>query len=160
MAELRRDFEALKFSNVQTYIQSGNVVFDSPIKSRAALATQIGKRIKAIHRIQPHILILSRGDLLAAFRQNPFARVESAPKRLHFIFLAEPADRADVSAMRAVKSPTEQFELTKRVFYLYTPDGFGHSKLAAKVEQFLGVSATARNYRTVERLVSMVKPGH
>ncbi|MGD8940251.1 MAG: hypothetical protein PVJ72_12780, partial [Gammaproteobacteria bacterium] len=57
----------------------------------------------------------------------------------------------------AVKSKSEEFKLHKNVFYLYAPDGIGRSKLAAKVEQCMGLPVTARNWNTVNKLISMVK---
>jgi uncharacterized protein (DUF1697 family) len=57
----------------------------------------------------------------------------------------------------SAKSKSEEFKLNKNIFYLYAPDGVGRSKLAAKVEQALGVSVTARNWNTVSKLIAMVK---
>ena len=55
--------------------------------------------------------------------------------------------------MNEIKAKSEQFVLTTKVFYFYTPDGFGISKLAAKAERLLGVDTTARNWRTVGKLL-------
>ena len=54
------------------------------------------------------------------------------------------------------KAASEKFKLEERIFYLHAPDGIGRSKLAAAVEQSLGVVVTARNLNTVNRLISMV----
>ena len=59
--------------------------------------------------------------------------------------------------MEALKARTERFALKGKVLYLHTPDGFGISKLAARAERFLGVEATARNWRTVTTLLQMAK---
>lgn len=156
MAELRNDLETLKLRNVRTYIQSGNVVFDAASKSAAALAGKITRCIEERHGFRPRLLLLTPAQLTAAIEANPFPKAVSEPKTLHFFFLAEPARDADLQALEAVKARTEAYALTDAVFYLHAPDGIGRSKLAARAETHLGVVATARNYRTVEKLVAMV----
>ena len=156
MVELRSDLESLNLSNVRTYIQSGNVVFDSATKTTKSLTERIAQRIEERHGFRPRLFLLSREDLLTAIESNPFPRAVADPKTLHFLFLAEPASNPDMEALDGVKTPTERFKLVDGVFYLHTPDGIGRSKLAANVEKHLGVVVTARNYRTVDKLLSMV----
>ena len=156
MAELRRDLESLRLENVRTYIQSGNVVFDSAARSASSLAERIGRQTEERHGFRPHLLILEREHLQAAIKANPFPEAVSAPQTLHFFSLAEPATDPDLEALDDAKSATESYKLTDGVFYLHAPDGVGRSKLAASAERYLGVVTTARNYRTVEKLVSMV----
>ncbi len=156
MVQLKSELEALGFKNVRTYIQSGNVVFESPSKSISSLATKIRDRIAEQFGFRPHLLLLGRDDLLAAIAANPFPNAVAAPQSLHFFFLAEPPLQANAQALDAIKLPTEKFKITDRVFYLLAPDGIGRSKLAANAEKHLGVVTTARNYRTVDNLRSMV----
>jgi uncharacterized protein (DUF1697 family) len=156
MAELRSDLETLKLKNVRTYIQSGNVVFESTDKSTSSLTKKIRGRIEKRYGFRPQLIILGREDLLAAIEANPFTKAVSNPKTLHFFILAEPATDPDVKALDSAKTATENYKLTDRVFYLHTPDGIGRSKLAANVEKYLGVVTTARNYRTIDKLRSMV----
>jgi len=61
--------------------------------------------------------------------------------------------------LEAAKVASESYVLTDRAFYLHAPDGVGRSKLAANAEKYLGVATTARNYRTIEKLVSMADQG-
>ena len=156
MAELKGDLESLKLKNVRTYIQSGNVVFDSTAKTTSSITKRIVRRIEEQHGFRPHLLILNHDDLLAAVEFNPFPKAVSDPKTLHFFFLAEPAVDPNTKALEDAKTPTENYKLTDRVFYLHAPDGIGRSKLAANAEKHLGVVTTARNYRTVDKLLSMV----
>jgi len=58
--------------------------------------------------------------------------------------------------MDEIKTPTERYKLIDKVYYLHTPDGFGKSKLAARCEKLLGVPATARNWRTVKKILEMI----
>jgi uncharacterized protein (DUF1697 family) len=98
---------------------------------------------------------LSLDDLQKAIRENPFPEAVSEPKSLHFFFLEQPATMANSKALESAKAGTESYVLTDRVFYLHAPDGIGRSKLAATAERHLGVAATARNYRTVEKLMEL-----
>lgn len=155
MARLRGELEALGLVDVRTYIQSGNVVFESSAESSKELATSIADRIESQHGFRPEVLILSREELAAAVAANPFPEAAADPKTLHFFFLAESATQPDVAALDDARVSSERYQLTDRVFYLHAPDGIGRSKLAAKAEKLLGVAATARNYRTVDKLVGM-----
>ena len=155
MADLKSDFESLKLKNVRTYVQSGNVVFDSTAKTALSLTKRICSQIKRRHGFQPQLLILNRNDLLAAINSNPFPKATLHPKTLHFFFLAEPAADPDIEAISNAKHQTENYKLTSNTFYLHAPNGIGRSKLAASVEKYLGVVTTARNFRTVEKLKSM-----
>jgi len=157
MAEFRSELESLNLKNVRTYIQSGNVVFDSAVKSPSSLATKIGERIEKQHGFRPPIFILNREDLLSAIESNPFTQATSEPKTLHFCMLAEPATDPDLQALDRVKTATESYKLINSVFYLHTLDGIGRSKLAANIERCLGVATTSRNYRTIDKLRSMVE---
>ncbi len=156
MAKLKSDLESLNVKNVRTYIQSGNVVFDSTAKTASSLSKRIAQRIEERHDFRPHLIILDREDLQTAIESNPFPKAVSDPKTLHFLFLAEPASHPDMEALNDAKTSSERYELTDGVFYLHAPDGIGRSKLAANAEKHLGVVTTGRNYRTVDKLLSMV----
>ncbi len=156
MAKLQADLESLNLKGVRTYIQSGNAVFESTAKVASSLAKRIAVRIKEQHGFEPCVVLLRKQELLDSIQLNPFPTAVATPKTLHFFFLEKPAVAPKIEALELAKLPSESFELTDRVFYLYTPDGIGRSKLAAKVEKFLGVTTTARNYRTVDKLAAMV----
>ena len=158
MAELRRALASLPLSNARTYIQSGNVVFESGVNSASTLAKKMGTRVEQQFGFRPSILVLSIKELRAAIRANPFPNATLSPRSLHFLFLDSPPAQPDTLAIRKAKSPTEAFKLTDRVFYLHAPDGIARSKLAANAERWLGVTATGRNYRTVIKLAEMCQP--
>lgn len=155
MAELRRDLESMGLQNVRTYIQSGNVVFESHEGEASSLADAMAERIEARHGFAPRVLVLGREVFRAAVESNPFPEATSEPRSLHFFFLEEPASRADEDALEDARAANERYQLTDHVFYLHAPDGIARSKLASNAERYLGVVATARNYRTVEKLHSM-----
>jgi len=155
MKKLILDLEAMKLKNIKTYIQSGNVVFDSDLRSAKSLAKLIEERIEQQYGFLPQVLLLSPNDLQSAIDQNPFPDAVSDPKTLHFFFLEQPAVNPNIEALDAAKIATENYVVTDRVFYLHAPNGIGRSKLAVTAEKHLGVRATARNYRTVETLMAL-----
>jgi len=159
MKTLPADLLLLKCHNVRTYIQSGNVVFQSAAKSSAVLAKNIAASVEKRHGFRPHVLVMDQQQLDAASHSNPFAEAVADPKTLHFFFLAEPATSPDITAIESAKTPSEEFVLTDRVFYMHAPDGIGRSKLAANVEKHLGVVTTARNFRTVEKVIALATNG-
>lgn len=156
MAKLRSDLKCLGLKEVQTYIQSGNVVFQSQAKTAASLAKKIGRYLEQQLGFRPQLLILDRKQFASAIKTNPFTEAVSDPRSLHFFFLAELATEPDVLSLDNAKTPQEHYKLTHRVFYLHAPNGIGRSKLAANAEKYLGVAVTARNYRTVCQLMSML----
>ena len=149
MKELTALLEKLGHSDVRTYIQSGNAVFRSGRKNAAEIARQIGAAVEKAKGFEPHVLVLSVADLARAILANPFPKAVTDHKSLHLFFLVSSPKKPNIAALNALKTTGESFAIVGKVFYLHTPDGFGKSKLATRVEALLGVEATARNWRTV-----------
>ncbi|MEE2778069.1 MAG: DUF1697 domain-containing protein [Acidobacteriota bacterium] len=154
MKELVRDLEGLGLHDVETYVQSGNAVFSSAVKA-PVLAAQIEDVVEKKHGFRPRVLVLSDQDFRAAAAANPFPAAEEEPKTVHLFFLATACTDPDLAALDRLKLHAEQYLLTGSVFYLHTPKGYASSKLAARVERSLGVPATARNWRTVTKLLEL-----
>ena len=156
MKELITVLEGLTLHNVKTYIQSGNVVFQSERTDTATLAKEISETIGKSHGFVPAIFLLSIEELQAAIRSNPFPEGKEEPKSLHFFFLDSILQQPDLDALEQLKTETERFELIDNVLYFHAPDGISRSKLAAKVTRgWKGISSTARNWRTVSKVVEM-----
>lgn len=158
MKELVAELTDPGLSDVETYIQSGNVVFCSRETDASSLSERIGSTIRSSHGFEPKVMVLSREELRAAAEANPFPQADAEPTTVHLFFLAEPAAEPDLELADAVKAPSEELVLTEKVLYLHTPDGLGRSKLGAKVEKVLGgVQTTARNWRTVRKVLEMAE---
>ena len=149
--------ERLGCDEVRTYIQSGNAVFKSVEADAVKLAKTVEDAVLKKCGFVPLVVLLSRKDLEKAAKANPFPQADAAPKTLHLAFLAEKPKNPDLAALNAVKSDTEELVLAGKVVYLYTPEGFGISKLAERYERLLGVTGTARNWNTVTKLREMAK---
>jgi uncharacterized protein (DUF1697 family) len=156
MKDLKLLFEKNGCVDVQTYIQSG-IVFRRADADAHRLAKQVAAAVSKRCGFEPRVLVLTRTELVRAAANNPFPEAEGNPKSVHLFFLAEPAKKADLKSMEALRARTERFALKGKVLYLHTPDGFGTSTLAARAERLLGVEATARNWRTVTTLLQMAQ---
>lgn len=152
MKDLVRDLESLGLRNVRTYIQSGNVVFETARTPGASLEEKIEVAIEKRRGFRPHVLVVSADRLKGIIDANPFPKAAAEPKTLHAFFLASPPKSPDLESLHKVAVRSERFHLGEHAFYLHTPDGLGKSKLATQVERRLGVEATARNWNTVLRL--------
>lgn len=153
MKDLAAIFVRGGFHSVRTYIQSGNVIFESARGSARTLATQIGTLIEKKSGFRPHVIVLAVRELAEAVRGNPFPQAHADHKSLHLFFLSGRPARPDLESLARLKVGREAFALKGAVFYLFTPHGFPQCALHDKVERFLGVHATARNWRTANQLL-------
>ena len=155
MRDLVGILEGMGCEKVKTYIQSGNAVFKAEKKQIKKIAEKLKSKILESHGFKPKVLLTGITELEGAIKNNPFKTFEG--KSLHFYFLESIPPKPNLDKLENEKSNSEAFKLDKNIFYLYAPDGIGRSKLAAKVEQALGVPATARNWNTVSKLIAMAK---
>jgi uncharacterized protein (DUF1697 family) len=156
MAALKKTLEDVGLKDIQTYIQSGNVVFRSKRADTKELSKTISGAIGERHGFTPHVLILTANELNVALEANPFREAEANPKSLHLFFLEAIPKKPDLTALETFKKDSEHFALLDKVFYFHAPEGIGRSKLAAK-DWGWGVKMTARNWRTVSTLRAMVE---
>ncbi len=156
---LKQILGELNCTNVQTYIQSGNVVFESRSGHAGRLSERIATAVNQQVGFRPAVMLLTAQQWIDAVRANPFPAASVDPKSVHFFFLQTPAAKADLEKLNQNCCDTERFELTDSVFYLLAPDGIARSKLAGSCERWLGVTATARNYRTVQKILELVTAG-
>lgn len=155
MKALTEILEARGYIGVKTYIQSGNVLFRSAHSKVENFSQEVGESIKSSYGFKPDIMLLDIEELKGAIHANPFPTDQ--PKYLHLYFLAKTPKQPDFEGLNWIKSINERFQLIGKVFYLYTPEGIGRSKLAAGVERLIGVKATARNWNTITALLDMEK---
>jgi uncharacterized protein (DUF1697 family) len=155
MKDLVAALENVGCQDVATYIQSGNAVFRNENQDPSLLSDGIEVEIEERHGFEPRVLVLESEELERTIHSNPFPEAESEPRTLHVYFLAESPETPDLDALEGIKGDSERFVLGDGVFYLHAPDGIGRSKLAANAEKLLGVPATARNWRTVRKVMDM-----
>jgi uncharacterized protein (DUF1697 family) len=116
------------------------------------MAQKIARRLEARHVLKPYVHLLSPTSLESAIAGSPF-KAPTAPETVHCFFLSQPTIEPNLRAIEVAKSPTEEFSLAERLFYLHAPEGLEGSKLAANVEKFLGVTAICRDMPLLESLL-------
>jgi uncharacterized protein (DUF1697 family) len=157
MDELRTMVEALGFASVQTYVQSGNLVFTGTGRP-ASVAAAIERGIAATFGLQVPVLVRSGRQLARILASNPFATPGVDPKTVHVTFLAgQPApDRVKALAGTDGSFGDDRFEVAGTDIFLHCPGGYGVTKLNnAFFERRTGVVATTRNWRTVTALANL-----
>lgn len=158
MPELRSALESLGLEDVVTYIQSGNVVFRSRGGRAQELTARIEGRIAEAFRIEVVVLLRTPAELTKVAGGNPFVRGGADPSKLHVVFLSGKPTRKAAAQLDPDRSPPDELRLEGREIYLHTPNGFGRSKLTVDYfERRLGVAATARNWKTVTKLVELTE---
>ena len=157
MKELVVHLEKLGLVNIKTYIQSGNVVFQGKMVNTSTLADKISAVINKKYGFAPHVFLLQLQELRRAVISNPFPEAESAPKSLHVYFLASTPKKGVINDLESIKLDSERICLKGKNLYLHAPEGVGKSKLAISAEKKLGVAVTARNWRTVCKLLEIAE---
>jgi uncharacterized protein (DUF1697 family) len=154
MPELRALIEGLGYTDVETLVQSGNVVFTARAKP-ATLEKQLEEEIEAQLGVDPKVVVRTRDELAAAIEANPF-EVPSNPKDLHVTFLSGEPDAAAREALEAADFGADRLAFRGREIYIAYDNGMGRSELAKQLTRAkLGVAATDRNWNTVTKLLEM-----
>jgi uncharacterized protein (DUF1697 family) len=160
MERLRASFEALGFTDVRTYVQSGNVLFRTVKASEAVLTDKIAKKILDDFGHSVPVLIRTPMEL-GQILKCPFAQktgIDAA--RLYVTFLSQPAPKSAEDILKPLAAKSEQFFISGREIYLYCPEGYGNTKFSnSAVEKKLSVPATTRNWRSVNALFEMAGQG-
>lgn len=153
MADLRALYEGLGFKKVQSFIQSGNVVFDSSVEEAGTLSKQIEAAIQREFSFEVPVMIRTLGELRQVVERCPFGPIDidKDGTRVLVTFLSGKPAEAGRDWLES-----EKLVIVGREAYVHFPDGVGKSKLSmARLEKKLGVAATGRNWKTVLRLVEM-----
>lgn len=157
MEALRKSFESIGLKNVQTYIQSGNVIFKAGKLSNAALRKKIEKQITSDFGFSSLTILRSQDELGKIIGANPFLKQAGiGPEKLHVIFLSESPKPDVLKQLEGLtKAPDESCCLGQEI-YLHLPNGFSRSSMMNNPieRKFLG-QATTRNWRTVNNIYQM-----
>ena len=157
MADLKSLYEALGLENVQYYLQSGNVVFDSNEKDVTKLKKSIKTQIESDYGFSVPVLILMGGYFRRLIESKLFAKERSEnPSKVMVTFLYERPDQSKLNDLNFPENESCEFVVEEHEIFLHCPDGYGRSKLSNNFfEKKLGVIATTRNWKTVDALYEM-----
>jgi uncharacterized protein (DUF1697 family) len=158
MNDLKKLFEDAGFTNVQTYIQSGNVIFESKNTDIKFMKNKIEKKIKEKYKFDVEVFIKTNLELKNVRDENPFIKKKKDIERLYITFLSEQPNSVNISKINETNYSPEEFIIDDNVIYLYFPNGSGRAKLNNNFfEKKLQVSATTRNWNTVNMLFDLSK---
>lgn len=159
MTELKLMFQNMGFENVETYIQSGNVVFDSSILNKNEIQGKIEKEILNNFNFQVSVCVLTKFEVETAFSLNPYLLDKNIDiKHLSITFLSYLPEKEIVDEISELsKKGGDEFQIIDKYIYLLLPNGAGRSKLTINLfERKLRTTATSRNWKTMTRLVEMM----
>lgn len=159
MDDLRALYESLGFEDVQTYINSGNILFRTSARDPVRLRKQIEDAIERAYGFRCDVMLRTPGELRAIIARNPFAArpgMEANKCAIHF--LAGEPRAATRELVMAIDCAPEELHLHGREMFVYYTNGMARPKLSlAAVEKMLQTSGTSRNWNTVRKLLEMAE---
>lgn len=158
MAELKELYSKLNFLNITSYIQSGNVIFNSEVKEDCnKISAQIEKAILNTFGFEVPVIVKTSDELKQAISDNPFSFVEEK-ERLHLTFLSEIPSSEKAKLLKKFNFDPDQFKIIGKNTFIYCNGKYSESKLTNNfLETKLNVLCTTRNWKTVLQLYELVK---
>lgn len=158
MVELKAMFESIGLEAVQTYIQSGNVLFQSVDLMENEMVEKIHSAILERFGFEVDVLVFTVSNWNQIIANNPFVRRDNLDEaKLYVTLLAKEPLAEDVEKLASFAFQEETYQLIERAVYLYVPKGYGNAKLSNNfLENKLKVSATTRNWKTMLTLRDML----
>lgn len=156
MADLKNVLAAASLSNIHTYIQSGNIVFESPSNDSEPLRQLITEAIKKAYGYKVAVIVLSHHKFTTVLQATPFdsPRLEQSV----FTLIDPPLSKVQLTQLQELSFEGEWFYLTNKCLYLYSEKGYHKVKFNTNfIEKKTGLSVTTRNYKTmraIEQLLS------
>lgn len=160
MADLKALYENLSFTSVITYIQSGNVIFESNDSDVAHLRSRIEKSIEEKYQFHVPVDMRTNREIEEIINYCPYeeAGIEGNGTKILVAFLLSIPSSAKVDKIKKYVVYPERLMVHGREVYLYCPNGYGRSKLSNRfLESKLGAKATTRNWKSVQKLYELSK---
>lgn len=159
MEDLRKLYSKLGFTNVESYIQSGNVIFRSKEKNNSKVENLISQKIKEVYGYDVPVIVLTIEELKKIIKNNPFLkRKEIDLKQVHITFLSSEPDNKLLKSIDKEKYKPDEFEYGGKAVYLLIPDSYAKTKLNNNFfEKVLKTKATTRNLNTSNKILSIAE---
>ena len=159
MDALRSLYESLGLRKVETFIQSGNVVFTTQARDRGALGKRLEGAIEKSFGFRCDVVLRSTAELRDALARNPFTeRPGIDPAKLLISFLGSDPDPDGCVKVRAMDIHPEELHIDGREVYVYFPNGMARPKLSwPAIGKCLKTPATGRNLSTVRKLLAIAE---
>jgi uncharacterized protein (DUF1697 family) len=154
MDRLQQIFVEMEFANVETFIASGNVIFDTDVVDKKALAQQIETGLQDALGYWVDTFVRTVGEITAVSTYQPFPPSELEGSVLYIGFLAGSPSAESVQKLQAFTSDIDSFHVHGHEVYWLCRKTISQSKFTgAKLEKALGMPTTMRNQTTIDRLV-------
>jgi uncharacterized protein (DUF1697 family) len=155
MQDLKNRLDELGFQNVTTYIQSGNIIFEFGMTDQNELAGMIHNHIRLNFDLNVQVLVKNVYEMSVALENNPFVNTRNENiDKLHVTFFNKVPDPEWVHRIMQLEYLPDEFAIVKNLAYVFCPNGYGRTKFNNQFfESKLKVSATTRNWKTVNKLV-------
>ncbi|HVW84468.1 MAG TPA: DUF1697 domain-containing protein [Bryobacteraceae bacterium] len=159
MDALRELYESLGLLDVQTYVQSGNIVFRTRARSLAGVAAKIEAEIEQRFGFSSTVILRTPDEMRRVVARNPFAeRSGIEPSKFLVTFLSREPDEDARKKVLGIPAQPEELRLDGREMYIYFPNGMARPKLSlAAVARALKIPSTGRNWNTVVKLLEMAE---
>jgi len=159
MADLKVHLEELNFQNIQTYIQSGNVIFQCKSENSKSLEEKIEKKILEKYGFHVPTLVKTPAEIEYVIYNNPFLKDKNKDiNRLYVTFLSRIPEQNNVEKLKTFDYNPEEYILDGKNIFGFAPNGYGNAKLNNNFfEKKLKVNATTRNWKTVDKLFELAK---
>ncbi|MDP4087491.1 MAG: DUF1697 domain-containing protein [Bacillota bacterium] len=156
MAELKQLLETMGLKRVQTYIQSGNVIFESEEKP-SQLSERIEEGIKNTFGISTFVILRTALEFEEITKKCPYSEETfSEGESLSIAFLAESLSEEGKSSLEKFNQDIDEYFSEGKEIYLYLRQSIRNSKLAIQIQK-LGIPVTIRNWKTTTKLVALSK---
>lgn len=154
MADLKRMFESAGLENVQTYIQSGNVIFESE-ENIDILEKRIESQLEGAAGYKIHFFVRTLRELQSIVSKSPFRA--KASEMAYVAFLNQTPDRKSQQALLALKNEADDFAIKGREVYHLRHDREKSVLAKTSIEKILKLPATTRNMTTLQKMVQKYK---
>ncbi|MGC1784248.1 MAG: DUF1697 domain-containing protein [Acidobacteriaceae bacterium] len=144
-------------SDVRTFIQSGNVIFQATSSQVRGLSDRVSRQIEEHFGLRVPVVLRTKEELGGSIRRNPFLAAGAPEKTLHLYFLSNTPTGRDVATLDPDRSTPDAFQVLGREVYLRLPNGMARTKLTnAYFDSRLRTISTARNWNTVLQLYELM----
>ena len=159
MDALRALYESLGLRKVETFIQSGNVIFTTQARDRAALTKRLEDAIEKKFGFRSDVILRNADELRDALARNPFAgRLDIDPAKLLIVFLGADPDPDGAAKVRALDIAPEELHIDGREVFIYFANGMARPKLPwATVGKIMKAPGTGRNLTSVRKLLAIAE---
>lgn len=156
MELLREALKELEFENVSTYIQSGNIIFQTKIIDAVKLEKMIAELIAKHFGFDVSVIVVTPDDLKSVIKNNPFADEPIEEPQPYVAFLSEKPADSNIEALKNVDFQNDRYAILEKTMYLHYANGAGTTKLSnAVIEKKLKLTATSRNWKTIKKLIEL-----